>query len=127
MINSIEESGFLNVTNYEYVAGTYYSTENYSIQLKNVYPNANSSDLEGHLASGVIISISNKISIIPDISVNKGFANIGNNTKDCSNPGSWYYYGTNKNLQSPLFSNYGTNFSAMGSVRLNIKLGGGGK
>jgi len=77
--------------------------------------------LQEHLAFGLFILISQRCSIIMDFSINKGLTNVGNSSEDFATFNvPLYYYNKNNN---PNISNYGTNFSEMVSVRLNIKLG----
>ncbi len=95
-------------------------------------PNSNISNFQGHLAIGILIPITARCSILADVSMNNGFTDVGNSNNDFVNinyTGSrydqspFYYYDKNYAHTTPTISNYGTNFSGMVSVRLNIKLG----
>lgn len=87
-------------------------------------------NFQGDLTLGLFFNLSRRCSIFADISINKGFTNIGNTFNDFLNPPTvpsitpiYYYNNGSSNLSNSSVTNYGTNFSAMLSVRLNIKLG----
>jgi hypothetical protein len=113
-------------------AGTYWSgyEESSSKSFNHITPRATSFNLQGHLALGLFIPVNNRCSIITDVSINKGFTNVGYSSNDILNPYTtpfpFYYYNKNNNLIQSV-CNYGTNFSTSLSVRLNIKLGSNDK
>ena len=91
----------------------------------NVTPVTNLLNLQGHLALGLITPCSKRCSIVVDASINRGFTNVGNSSKDflnIGNPEPYYYY-QNKSYTSSTIFNYGTNSSFLFELRLNIKLG----
>lgn len=91
-----------------------------------IISSSNLFNLEGHLAIGIYFLISRRCFLITEVSVNKGFINVGNSSNDyiyTPSGNNFYYYNQNKNYFNSTVSNYGTNSSAMFSVRLNIKLG----
>jgi hypothetical protein len=111
--------------------GSYFTTPNgntgyvFNAELQPVAtPSASSINIEGHLALGLYIPISKRCSFITDVSINKGFTNVGNSSNDVTNfQGLYYYYNKNNNLTIRNVSNYGNNFSALFSIRVNLKLG----
>lgn len=96
-----------------------------SFTLPNVEANTNLLNISCHFAFGITVPINQKWSLISDISINRGAINIGNSSNDVVNiygVAPFYYYNKSKNFSNQEFSNYGTNFSAMFNIRVNIKL-----
>lgn len=122
------ESGTIYTTTIDTTTGSYFPNgtkkQMPTFSLPRETPLTSTFNFEGHLAIGGVIPISKICSIITDISINKGFTNVGNSSKDYTNTviGLFYYYNKNNNNFSSSTSNYGTNFSMLFSVLLNIKL-----
>jgi len=127
-----KESGTVNVTNIDTSSGGFPNSpspgteEETSKTAFGIIPTTTFFNLQGHLALGVINPLSERCSVIADISINKGFTNVGNSDNDYINTPlltPFYYYDKSNDFAIRNISNYGTNFSFLLSFRLVIELG----
>ena len=127
------ESGTINITNIDTSSGGFPNVaspgteeEASKVSIGSIAPTATFFNLQGHLALGVISPLSERCSVIADISINKGFTNVGNSNSDYVNTPlltPFYYYNKYSDFAVRDVSNYGTNFSFLLSFRLLIELG----
>jgi hypothetical protein len=122
-------SGTITQTYNDFTSFPFTTTSSVDMVNGNV-PGTSAFNISGHLAFGIFIPLSRKCSLIIDGEINYGLTSVGNGNSDIIyfNGVPYYYY--NYNNQNPYNnswspnSNYGTDFSALACVRLNIKLEG---